>query len=262
MKRFVTGVLVGFLSAGMAYGEEERSGWYAADEIYGSSEMEAAEETVREHHGGGTTLFLQADRLEYQTGDGDPLLVWDAQGWFGGPLDKFWVKAEGEYLIDAGNFEEAEFQALYSHAIGPYFDLQAGARYDIEPDPSRAYGVIGIQGLAPQWFEIDAAAFISHEGDVSARFEAEYELMLTQRLILQPRTELNFAVQRVEDLGIGSGLSTAEAGLRLRYEIIRKFAPYIGVSWNWKVGETAAFARAEGEDTESVSFVAGLRMWY
>ncbi|RME61879.1 MAG: copper resistance protein B, partial [Alphaproteobacteria bacterium] len=141
-------------------------------------------------------------------------------------------------------------------------DLQAGVRHDFEPDPSRTFGVIGIQGLAPYWFEIDAAAFISGDGDVSARIEAEYELLLTQRLILQPRVELNFAVQEVEELGIGSGLSIAEAGLRLRYEIDRQFAPYVGFSWNRKIGDTADFARADGEDVGALSFVAGLRMWF
>ena len=122
--------------------------------------------------------------------------------------------------------------------------------------------MFGVQGLAPYWFEVDAAAFVSDDGDVSARLEAEYELFLTQKLILQPRAELDFAVQDVPELGIGSGLSTAEAGLRLRYEFRREFAPYIGVSWRRAFGETADFTRADGEDVESISFVAGLRLWF
>lgn len=262
MRWILAMLLAGTILPGAARAQEEKSGWYAADDYYDPDEMAAARKAARHHHGGMTAFFIQADRLEYQSHDGDPLLLWDAQGWFGGPLNKIWIKTEGEYLADADVLEEAEIQALYSRAITPYFDLQAGVRYDFEPDPSRAYGVIGLQGLAPQWFELDAAAFFSSEGDISARIEAEYEILLTQRLVLQPRAELNFAVQDVEELGIGSGLSTAEAGLRLRYEIRREFAPYIGVAWNWKVGETADFARADGEDTDNVSFVAGLRFWY
>lgn len=206
--------------------------------------------------------LVLADRLEYQTNEGDDLLLWDAQGWIGGDYNKLWVKTEGEYLFGSDRFEEAETQALYSRAIARYWDVQAGVRHDFKPDPSRTYGVIGLQGLAPYWFEVDSALFVSDEGDVTARIEAEYDLLFTQRLILQPRAELNFAFQDVDELGIGSGLSTAELGLRLRYEIRREIAPYIGVSWTRSVGDTADFARTEGEDPGKVSFVAGIRLWF
>jgi copper resistance protein B len=206
------------------------------------------------------TLVL-VDRLEYQTNEGDDLLLWDAQAWLGGDYDKLWVKTEGERTL-GGVLEEAQLQALYSRAIAPFWDLQVGVQHDFEPNPSRTSGVIGIQGLARYWFEVDAAAFVSEDGDVSARVEAEYELLITQQLVLQPRAELSFAVQDVEELGIGSGLSTAELGLRLRYEVKREVAPYVGVSWSRKVGETARFARDEGEDVSAVSFVAGIRLWF
>lgn len=209
-----------------------------------------------------TFYFFKTDRLEYQTNEGDGLLVWDAEGWVGGDYNKLWIKSEGEYLFERERVEEAELQALYSRAIAPFFDVQAGVRHDFKPDPSRTFGVLGVQGLAPYWFEIDAAGFVSDEGDVSARLEAEYEFLFTQKLILQPRTELNFAVQDVKKLGVGSGLSTAELGLRLRYEIVREFAPYIGVSWTRLVGKTEDFARDEGENVSSVSFVAGVRLWF
>lgn len=234
----------------------------AADAYYDPAEMAAAREALYEAMGGQTLYFLQSDRLEYRSNEGSPVLLWDAQGWYGGDLRKLWIKTEGEYLEDESRFEEAELQALYSRAISPYFDLQAGIRHDFEPDPATAYAVVGVQGLAPYWFEIDAAAFLSEDGDVSARIEAEYEWLLTQRLILQPRTELNLSLDDVEALGVGSGLSTAELGLRLRYEIKREIAPYIGISWSRAVGDTADFARAEGEDVDSLSFVAGLRMWF
>lgn len=234
----------------------------AADAYYDPVEMEAARQALRKGVGGQTNLFLMADRFEYRTNDGDPLFLWDGQGWFGGDINKVWFKTEGEFDLDTNSFEEAEFQALYSRAISPFFDFQFGIRQDFEPGPERTYGVIGIQGLAPQWFEIDMAAFISEEGDVSARIEAEYEILFTQRLILQPRVELNFAVQDVPELEIGSGLSTAEAGLRLRYEFKRELAPYVGVSWQSSVGDSADFARASGVDVDSVSFVFGLRAWF
>ncbi|PKP68083.1 MAG: copper resistance protein B [Alphaproteobacteria bacterium HGW-Alphaproteobacteria-5] len=206
--------------------------------------------------------LVLVDRLEYQTNEGNDLVLWDAQGWIGGDINKFWVKTEGEYLLDGDQFEEAQFQGLYSRAISSFWNLQAGIRHDIKPGPSRTFGVAGVQGLAPQWFEVDAAAFVSEDGDIEARVETEYDLLVTQRLIIQPRAELNFAAQDVEEYDIGAGLSTAELGLRLRYEIKRELAPYIGVSWTRSVGRTADFARGNGEDVSSTSLVAGVRLWF
>ncbi len=194
--------------------------------------------------------FLKTDRLEAQTNEGDGLFVWDAEGWVGGDYNKLWIKSEGEYLFEHNRLEAAEVQALYSRAITPFFDVQAGVRHDFKPDPSRTFGVLGIEGLAPYWFEIDAAGFVSDDGDVSARLEAEYDFLFTQRLILQPRVELNFAVQDVKKLGIGSGLSTAELGLRLRYEFVRQVAPYIGVSWTRLVGQDRGLRARRGRAGE------------
>ncbi len=243
-------------SSGFAHAQK------AADEYYDPQEMAAARHALTHHHGGSTFAFFQAERLEYQTHGGDPVFLWDAQGWYGGDINRLWIKTEGEYDLDGGFFEEAEVQALYSRAITSFFDAQIGFRHDFEPDPSRNFAVIGLQGLAPYLFELDAAMFISGDGDVSARIEAEYEFLLTQRLILQPRTELNFAAQDVPTLGVGAGLSTAELGARLRYEVRREIAPYIGVSWSRSVGQTADFARLAGENVQSTSFVAGLRLWF
>lgn len=234
----------------------------AADAYYGAEEMAAARSALKKDVGGQTNYFVQAERLEVQIPHGDPLMLWDVQGWYGGDVRKLWIKTEGEYLFDQDRFEEAEVQVLYSHAIGPFFDVQAGLRHDFEPDPSRSFAVIGVQGTAPYWFEVDAAAFISDDGDVSARIEAEYELLITQRLIAQPRLELNFAAQDVDALNIGAGLSTAELGMRLRYEIKREVAPYIGISWSRSVGETARFARTDGDEVSETAFVAGLRLWF
>ncbi len=240
---------------------DPQRGWSMADKYWGPAAMAEARKAVQQEHGASNAYFLQADRFESRTNEGEPQLLWDAQGWFGGDKNKLWLKSEGEYSFNGDEFEDAEIQALWSRAFARYFDVQAGVRHDFAPGDDRTFGVVGVQGLAPYWFEVDAAAFVSGDGDISARIELEYELLLTQRLILQPRTELNFAIQDVPENGVGSGLSTAEMGLRLRYEIKRQLAPYIGVSWERAVGETADFVRADGEDPSSVSFVAGLRLW-
>lgn len=236
--------------------------WDAAGAHYGADEMAEARRQLQESHGGQRYLFLEAERLEFRTNEGDGLFLWDAQGWYGGDINKLWVKAEGEYGFEVDAFEGAEVQALYSRAISAFFDLQAGIRHDFEPDPSRTHAVIGLQGLAPHWFEVDFAAFLSDEGDLTARLEAEYDILFTQRLILQPRAELALSAQDVPELGVGSGLSSAELGLRLRYEFTRKFAPYIGLSWERAVGDTADFTRLAGKPVDSLSFLFGLRLWY
>ena len=184
----------------------------------------------------------------------------DAEGWVGGDYHKLWFKSEGD--MARGHTEEAEIQALYARAIAPFWNLQMGVRHDIQPSPSRTFAVLGIEGLAPLWFEVDAASFVSTDGDVSFRLEAEYDLLLTQRLILQPRIETNLAIQDAHKWGIGEGMNDIDLGLRLRYEIRREFAPYIGVSWQRKIGETATLARDEGENLDAVSFVTGLRLWF
>jgi copper resistance protein B len=215
-------------------------------------------------HGGQTLFMVQGDRLEYGFSDGEDgdFLLWDLQAWLGGDLNRLWIKAEGEYLTDAETTEEGEIQALYSRAVSPYFDLQLGVRHDFEPSPSRTLAVLGLQGLAPYWFELDTALFVSEDGDVSARIEAEYEILITQRLIAQPRLELDLAASDVPELAIESGLVSYEVGLRLRYEILRELAPYVGVSWTGLDGGSADLAEAAGEPTSSVALVAGLRFWY
>lgn len=206
--------------------------------------------------------FFQLDQNEYRrTSQGENVYAWDAQGWVGTDYDKLFLKSEGEQVL-GGDLEQAEVQLLYSRLISDFFDAQVGVRYDFRPDPERAYGVIGLQGLAPQFFEVDAALFVSEKGDVSARFEAEYELLITQQLVLQPSAELDIAVQEVEELGIGSGPSGVELGLRLRYEITREFAPYIGVHYESDLFNTADLTRDEGEDVDAISVVAGLRLFF
>lgn len=235
--------------------------WSQADKYFDPEEMAQARNQIQSVHGGKKELFLMADRLETQFADGNERLLWDGQGWVGGDINKFWFKTEGEYAFNEDEFEEAEVQALWSHAISPYFNAQAGLRYDVKPD-DLVHGVIGIQGLAPYWWELDAAAFISDNGDVTARIEAENDFRLTQRLILQPRIEFELAAQDIPERDVGAGLSHLDAGLRLRYEGKREVAPYIGVEWQRNFGETANLTEASGGNSEQTVFVIGLRLWF
>jgi copper resistance protein B len=228
----------------------------------GARTMEQARAEMYHHMGGQTFTMVSADRFEYVGSGAHDQVRWDLDIWHGGDLNKLWVKTEGERGVDGSGTESFEVQALYSRAISPYFDLQLGVRQEFRPSPQRTHAVIGLQGLAPYWFEVDVAAFVSERGDVTARAEIEYELLLTQRLILQPRVELGFAAQRVAERAIGSGLTGVEAGLRLRYEIRREFAPYVGVEWHRTLGDSRALARALGDDLADRVWVSGIRFWF
>lgn len=232
-----------------------------ADRVWGAAAMTGPRTLLRREHGGGSFSQVMIDLAEYQVRDGRDGFRWSGEAWFGGDVDRLVVKSEGAGAFGEG-VEDAEVQALYSRAIGPYFNLQGGIRHDIGPGPSRSYATIGFEGLAPYWFELEGALFLSDKGDVLALLEGSYDQRITQRLIAQPRAELNFALRDVPASGIGSGLSDVELGLRLRYEIAREFAPYIGVSWDRRVGGSARYARLAGEDAETTSFVVGIRAWF
>jgi copper resistance protein B len=234
---------------------------HAADRVYPTEAMEAARDQLRREHGGSLAAMLLVDIAEYQVRDGHDGYRWEGEGRFGGDIHRVVLKSEGEGTVD-DDVDDAEVQLVYSRAITPYFDLQAGVRHDFEPDPSRTYGAIGFEGLAPYWFEVEGALFVSERADVLARLEGYYDQPITQRLIAQPRAELDFAAQDVRENGIGAGLSEFELEFRLRYEIRREFAPYLGVSWQRKVGDTARFARRDGERASSTSLVLGMRVWF
>ncbi|MGH6617845.1 copper resistance protein B [Sphingomonas sp.] len=232
-----------------------------ADTVWGKDTMAASRRQLRREHGGGNFSQVMFNLAEYQVRDGRDGFRWDGEGWFGGDINRLVVKSEGSGSFGEG-VEDAEIQALYSRAIGPYFNLQAGVRHDITPNPSRTYATIGFEGLAPYWFEVEGALFLSDKGDLLARVEGYYDQRITQRLVLQPRAELNFAAQDVPETGTGAGLSDVELGLRLRYEVTREFAPYIGVSWDRRLGDTARYARLAGENAGATSFVIGVRTWF
>ncbi len=234
---------------------------HAADALFDPTEMARSRAALRREHGAFSGSMVLFDLAEYQARKGGDGYRWEGEAWFGGDLDRLLIKTEGEGAIGKP-VEDVEVQALYSRAISPYWNAQVGVRHDIAPNPSRTYATIGIEGVAPYWFKVNGALFLSDKGDLLGRFEGYYDQRITQRLILQPRVELNFAAQDVPASGIGAGLSDAELGLRLRYEIRREFAPYIGVSWQRKTGDSARFANAAGERVQATSFVFGIRTWF
>lgn len=235
---------------------------HAGATVYDPALFEAKrQEELIDEHGGYVTWMFLADQLEFRAIDGEDGYSWDVQGWYGGDYNKLWLKSEGEGAFDESP-EQAEVQALYSRALDPWFNLQVGVRHDFRPAFERTHLVVGVQGLARYWFEVDGALFLSDKGDVTARFEAEYDQRITNKLILQPAVEFDLSAQDVPELGIGSGLTSIEAGLRLRYQFVPEFAPYIGVEYERRFGDTADFARAAGEDVGGWAFLVGLRTWF
>ena len=232
---------------------------HAADALFDPGEMAEAREQLRLEQGGATHHLILADQLEARFGDGRESYLWDVQGWYGGDINRLWFKSEGDF---GDGPDGAELQALYSRAIAPFFDIQAGVRHDFASEQDRSHLVLGLQGLMPYAFELDVAAFLSHEGELTGRVEVEYDLQIGQRMLLQPRIGASLAAREIPELGLGSGLGSVETGIRLRYEIRREFAPYLGIAWQRKLGGTADFARAAGEDRSAWQLVAGVRSWF
>ncbi len=232
---------------------------HAADQFFPAADMAIAREGLRREHGVMTWTKSMLEIAEYRPGAGDGY-AWEGRVSVGGDINRVVVKSQGEGA--GGHLEDAEIHGLYSRAVTPYFNLQAGVRHDIRPTPQRTYATVGLEGLAPYWFEVDGALFLSDKGDVSARFEASYDLRLTSRVTLEPRVEANLQVQDVPELGVGSGLSDVEVGLRLRYALTPEVGPYIGVNHTRTLGDTADHARARGEDVRDTRLVVGLRAWF
>ncbi|KAF0102066.1 copper resistance protein B [Enhydrobacter aerosaccus] len=185
---------------------------------------------------------------------------WSAQGWLGTDENRVWLLSEGRFTNN--ELDDGIQQLLYGRAITTYFDALVGIRYDLDSAPSRGWGAIGIQGLAPQFFKVSAIGYVSGEGHLAARLEASYDLLITQRLILQPQLEMNFYTKDDPARLVGAGLSELDAGLRLRYEITREFAPYVGITYLGQYGATADYVSAAGGSTQQIRFTVGLRAWF
>ena len=203
-------------------------------------------------------VFL--DQLDYAYSAHGNAVFLDGEAWYGKDVDKLWLKAEGEG--SSGRLHDLRTEALWNHAIATYWGAQLGVRHDFGEGPDRTWAAFGVQGLAPYWFDTEATLYVGQGGRTAARLQLEYEELLTQRLILQPKVELNLYGRNDPQRGIGSGLSEAEFGLRLRYEIRREIAPYIGVVFRQRYGRTADFARAEGRHADDLQLVAGLHAWF
>lgn len=217
-------------------------------------------------HSDRNYAFFRAEVLEYRPRSDDSDFRWDMQGWYGGDFNRLWVKSEGERNTAFKADYDIDMQLLYGRFIKKYYDFQVGVRGETQTfrgeNGARAHAVIGFQGLVPYRYEVESALFISQDGDVSARFQTSRDFLLTQRLILQGRFETHAAVQKVEKFTTGSGLNNIELGLRLRYEIRREIAPYIGVSYDRSFFKTADLVQEEGGDPSQVRFVAGMRLWF
>ncbi|BBP00958.1 copper resistance protein B [Sulfuriferula nivalis] len=200
------------------------------------------------------------DKLEYVHGDQADSLVWDGRFRLGYDINKLWIRSEGQRAH--GKTQDADAELLWGHTVAAYWDVMSGIRHDFGTDPSRDWAALGIQGLAPYKFDVEATAYVGPSGRTMARLKTSYDLLLTQRLILTPEVDANLYTKEDLERGIGAGLSDTSLGLRLRYEIRREFAPYFGVNYVQKYGKTAALARTNGDPAHDLQFVAGVHMWF
>lgn len=212
---------------------------------------------LADEHSFGSVLIERLERVD--TDDGNTT-AYDLQAWFGRDFNRLVIKAEGDY--GQGRLQDGRTEALWSRAVTSYWDMQLGVRFDNGVGPDREWLAFGIQGLAPYWFDVEATGYIGESGRTAFRLSTLYDILLTQRLILQPRAELNVYGKNDEEREIGSGLSDAEFGVRLRYEFSRQFAPYVGVEWAGKFGESADLARDVGEDKSETRWMFGFRAWF
>ena len=204
--------------------------------------------------------MLLVDQLEYTNGRDGNGPRWEAEAWYGNDSDKLWLRSEGEG--SHGRIDDGDVEALWNHNISAFWSTQLGIRHDVGDGPKRNWAAFGVEGLAPYWFELEATGYVSDAGRLAARARAEYTLRFTQRLMLQPELEINLHSKADTQQRLGSGVSDAALGLRLRYEITRQFAPYLGLVWSRRFGATAGFARQDREPVFDRQFVAGIRFWF
>jgi len=210
-------------------------------------------------HDRALSYFVLFDQLEWQSDKDANGVSIDSRGWIGGDRDRLWFRAEGDG--ESGRVGEAQTHVMYGRQIARYWDLVGGIRQDFRPGPAQTWAAFGVQGLAPYWFDIEATGYVGASGRTHARFEVEYELLFTNRLMLQPLFEAEFVGKSDPERGVGAGLSTTDLGFRLRYEIRREFAPYVGVVWSRKFFGTADYATARGDRTATTKVAFGLRWW-
>lgn len=214
--------------------------------------------------GWGRETFFLTEVLEYDPAGAERPLLFDVIAWTGGASRRLWFKADGS-VATVERASHGEYQLLYGWMLSPFWDVQVGARADVRAASSnrasRAGAVIGLQGLAPGWFELEPSLFVTSGGNLSFDLTASYDLFLTQRLVLQPRLESSVALKDDVEFGVGRGLSSTSFGLRTRYEIRREFGPYVGVVWERGYGRSAELARLAGESAGETLIVAGLRLW-
>jgi copper resistance protein B len=208
----------------------------------------------------GRSGSVLLDEFEWRSTDQGAAGVWEAEGWYGDDYNKLWIRSEGEQV--AGITEDARVEALWDRIVTRWWSLQLGARQDLGKGPDRTWAALGVQGLAPQWFDVEATLYAADAGRTAVRLRAEYDLLITQRLIVQPEAEANLYGKSDPARQIGSGLSDLDVGVRMRYEIRREFAPYVGVAWQRRFGRTAEFTRAAGMSASDVQFLAGIRIWF
>ena len=211
-------------------------------------------------HDNAVNYFVLFDQLEWQAGNDVSGVNVDTTGWVGRDRERLWFRAEGD--SDDGRVADAEAHVFYGRQFARWWDLVAGVRQDFNPGPARTWAAVGVQGLAPYWFEVEATFYVGTSGRTHARFDVEYELLLTNRLVLQPLVEVDVYGKSDPERGIGAGLSTIDSGLRVRYEVSRELAPYIGVTWSRKFGKTAELAESARKDPGGARFVTGLRLWF
>lgn len=236
------------------------AGDWAADALHDPKAMAQARAALFRATRDSRASLVRLDQLEWRMGRAKDGLAWQGRAWTGGDLDRFLIRSEG--AMEGGTVEHGEVRALWSHAIGPYANLETGIRQDFGHGPSRTHATIGVDAMLPYWIEVEGAVFLSHKGDLTARVELTHDMRLTNRLILQPRVEADLSAQDVPALGMGSGITEMSGGLRLRYAIQPRLAPYVGVHRERKLGDTARFARAAGEGTAATSFVAGMFFFF
>jgi len=211
-------------------------------------------------HDNAVNYYVLFDQLEWQRGDSGGGVSWDSKGWIGRDRDRFWFRTEGSGT--GGRLGNSQTHLVYGRAIARWWDVVVGVRQDLRPGPAQTWAAVGVQGLAPYWFDVEATAYVGASGRTHFRFETEYELLLTNRLVLQPLVEVEIYGKSDPEHGMGVGLSTADTGLRLRYEFRREIAPYVGMTWSRKFFETADLAEAAGDRATGARLALGLRLWF